>query len=274
MDFYEYSLRFPEFKTKCVTLSFDDGNCYDRTMVEILNRYGIKCTFNVCSGIIQDDPARVQFDELNTVYKGHEVASHTFSHPLTNNLDLAGIAYQITKDRELLEAATGSLIQGFAYPFGLYEQEGMVDLIGKCGIKYARTTVSTGGFSLPKDFLRWNPTCHQENPRLYDLAEKFFVPDDMSYLPRVHAQLFFIWGHAHEYKNCWENLEKMCKTLSGKENVWYATNGEIIDYISAYRALRRSVNGKIVHNPTDVDVFVSVNGKNVLLEKGKTTVLE
>ena len=44
-------LRFPEWKYKAVTLSYDDGTVYDRKLIDILDKYGLKCTFNLNSGI-------------------------------------------------------------------------------------------------------------------------------------------------------------------------------------------------------------------------------
>lgn len=274
MKYPELFLRFPEFKTKAVTLSFDDGRPEDRKMVEVLNKYDIKCTFNLCSGAIEGDENRVQFEEFEGLYKGHEIASHTYTHPHLENLDLGGIAYQIVKDRETLEEKTGKIIEGFAYPYGLTETEGMIECIKNCGIKYGRTTKSTYNFSLPADYLRLNPTCWQGDNRIFELAEKFLSPDDTEHPWRISPRLFYIWGHSYEYKNDWERLEKICEAVGKKENVWYATNMEIIDYLSAFKRLRRSANGRIVYNPTDKDIYVWVNNKNVLLEKGKTTVLE
>lgn len=273
MKYYEMILRFPEFKRRALTLSFDDGRVEDRKMIEILNRYGIKCTFNLFSGCIGDND-RVQFDELNSLYEGHEIACHSYTHPHLNNLDLGGVAYQIIKDREILEEKTGRIVEGFAYPFCLEETEGMVDCIKSCGIKYGRTTVTTYNFNLPNDFLRWHPTCWQTDDKIFGLAEEFLKPDNLANFWRLKPLLFCIGGHSYEYKNNWERLENICKAVGGKENVWYATNIEIMNYISAFRSLRRSVNGKIVYNPTDIDVFVTVNGKGVLIEKGKTTVLD
>ena len=71
-------------------------------------------------------------------------------------------------------------------------------------------------------------------------------------------------------KSNWEKLEEMCALVGGKEYVWYATNMEIVDYVSAFRSLQRSVNGKIIHNPTDVDVYVVADNKNVFIPKGAT----
>lgn len=272
MQYSELHLRFPEFKTRAVTLSFDDGNIEDRKMVEILNRYGIKCTFNLDSGIIEGNEGKVQFDEFNDLYKGHEIACHAYTHPHLDNLDLGGIAYQIIKDRETLEEKTGRIIEGFAYPFSFIETDGMVDCIKNCGIRYGRTGICTYNFELPNDYLRWNPTCWQTDDKIFELAEAFFKPDDIEHPWRIRPLLFYIGGHSYEYKDNWDRLESICKTVGKKDNVWYATNMEIIDYISAFRALRRSVDGNIIHNPTDVDIFVWT-GRNILIEKGKTTVI-
>lgn len=271
--FYELFLRFPEFKTRAVTLSYDDGYIDDRKMIEILNKYGIKCTFNLNSGNIEGNSSKVQFEELNDLYLGHEIACHTYTHPHLNNLDLGGIAYQIVKDRETLEEKSGKIIDGFAYPFGLSETDGMIDCIKSCGIKYGRTTISTHNFEFPKDYLRWNPTCHHADPTIYTLIENFFKPDDSEHPWRIKPLLFYLWGHSYEFKDKWEELEKICIALGNKEIVWYATNGEIVEYISAFKRLKRSLNGKFIYNPTDTDVFVAVGGRNVLLKKGETTVL-
>lgn len=44
-------IMFPDGKKKALTLSYDDGVEQDRRLVEILNRYGIKATFNINSGV-------------------------------------------------------------------------------------------------------------------------------------------------------------------------------------------------------------------------------
>ena len=43
---YRYML-FPQGKTKALTLSYDDGCIYDIRLAEILERFGIKATFNL-----------------------------------------------------------------------------------------------------------------------------------------------------------------------------------------------------------------------------------
>lgn len=273
--YYELFMRFPGFKTRALTLSYDDGLSQDRRMVPVLNRYGIKCTFNLNAGLISGSANRVRLEELEELYRGHEIASHAFTHPHLHNLDLGGIAYQIIRDRELLEETVRRPVEGFAYPYGLgTATNDMVDCLRYCGIRYARTTVATRAFSLPTDPLRFHPTCHHADPALFDLAEKFFAPEDEAHPWRITPKLFFLWGHSYEFENKWEDLERICETLGNKKEVWYATNGEVIDYLSAYRALRRSANAKYIYNPTDTDVYAFANNKNVLLKKGETTILE
>ena len=46
---------FPGGKHKVLTMSYDDGKIQDRRLVGIFNKYGIKGTFNVNSGLTDMD---------------------------------------------------------------------------------------------------------------------------------------------------------------------------------------------------------------------------
>ena len=46
---------FPGGKHKVLTLSYDDGKVQDRRLVKIFNKYGIKATFNLNSGLTDMD---------------------------------------------------------------------------------------------------------------------------------------------------------------------------------------------------------------------------
>lgn len=270
----ELFLRFPDFKIRAVTMSFDDGHFEDRRIVEEFDKWGIKGTFNLDLRYVMEKENKIPVQEYAELYKNHEVASHTLTHPHLDSMDDGGVAYEVVKSREMLEELIARPVVGFAYPYGLSERAGMVDCVKKCGVSYARTTNDTRGFSLPTDFMRWNPTCHQAYKGFGELVEKFFAPEDTAHPWRITPRLFYIWGHSYEFRDNWEWFENICQAVGSKENVWYATNIEIYDYITAFKALRRSANGKYIYNPTDKDVFVWVNRKNIVLEKGKTTVLE
>lgn len=63
---------FPEGKHKVLTMSFDDGRVEDRQLVDMFNRYGIRGTFHVNSGIAAE--TRVPVSEYRELYRGHEVS--------------------------------------------------------------------------------------------------------------------------------------------------------------------------------------------------------
>lgn len=269
-------LRFPNFKYKALTLSYDDGRDFDRKMVEIMDRYGIRGTFNLISSKI-GQPGYVTAEELDTLFKNHEVAVHTLNHPHLEDLTPANICYQLIEDRKNLEDILHRPIEGMAYPYGLYEYPGMMDAVRSCGIRYARTTAFSHNLAIPRDYLRWAPSCKFDDPKLDELIAVMQKPLDPQKAWIESLKLLNIMGHSYEYEHRWDHLETMCQKLTGLDEVWYATNMEIIDYLTAYRSLRTTVDGHYVYNPTDKDLYVSTvdkkDVKNFVLHPGTFTEL-
>lgn len=85
---------FPGGKFKALTMSYDDGRIADRRLVEIFNKYGIKGTFNINSGLLGTSD-RLSMDEIRELYKGHEVAIHTLTHPTLTRCPNEQIVYEI-----------------------------------------------------------------------------------------------------------------------------------------------------------------------------------
>jgi len=175
------------------------------------------------------------------------------------------IASEMLDDRRLLEALAGYTVRGMSYPFGAYSDR-VVNLLPGLGIEYSRTVQSHGGFHLPDDFLTWHPTCHHES-NLMDKCRAFQKQPPWAQMP-----LFYVWGHSFEFdrNNNWELIEEFCKAASGDESVWYATNIEIVDYIKAMKALRFSVDRKMVRNPSAIPVWIGVDGEAAKVEPGKS----
>ena len=48
-------MRFPGGKAKTVTLSYDDGVVYDIRLMEIMDKYGLKGTFNINAGLFKKE---------------------------------------------------------------------------------------------------------------------------------------------------------------------------------------------------------------------------
>ncbi len=229
-------------KLKAVTFSYDDGVKQDRRLIQIFNRYGLKGTFNIPSGQLNHCnlmklpdgtylPPEEYASVLREVYRGHEVAGHTLTHPNLNCdvNDDAEIIRQVEDDRLQLGELMGYEIVGMAYPGGgINYNEHVAEIIREhTGAKYARTTVSTHSFAPNKNLYTLHPTGRpylDEFNKMFELAHEFIAlePDT--------PQIFYIWGHAYEFdrEDSWERMEEFCRLISGHDDIFYGTNKEVI----------------------------------------------
>lgn len=269
-------MRLKDGKTKVLTLSYDDGVVQDIRLIEILNKYGLKATFNINSALYLGEDAvrerfygRMKLSEAKALYtdSGHEVAVHAYTHPFLERLDTAEMIYEITEDRRAIERDYGVIARGMAYPFGTYNDK-VVDVLDKCGIAYARTTRATLNFKFPENWLVLNPTCHHKHGDLMSLAERFIDPDDRY----KNAEMFYLWGHSYEFDNDdnWDVIERFAERVGGQEHIWYATNIEVYDYVKAYERLQSSYDKKIVHNPTAINLWFDHKGSVYCVKAGQT----
>lgn len=278
------TLLFPGGKSRAFTLSYDDGVIQDRRLAELFRQYGLKCSFNLGAGVLGKqerhaapggrtvDTSKVLPEEVAEVYRGHEICGHGLYHSALNTIGTPLAMYEIIEDKRRLEALSGRPLKMFAYPFGLYSDR-VVELLSLAGYQGARTVESTHRFDLPEDFLRWNPTCHHDDEKLMELAEQFV--NGMSFGP----MLFYVWGHAYEFDGAdnWQRIEELARFLQPhRDAVWFATNGEIIDYVNAYRRLEYSADGLTVYNPSARDVLVRLgrSPEATCLPGGQITRLE
>lgn len=263
-------------KTKVLTLSYDDGVVQDIRLIEIMDKYGLKGTFNINSGLyVPEDTIREKFygkmklSEAKKLYtnSGHEVAIHAFSHPFLEKLDSDEIIYEISEDRKNIESQFGKIVRGMAYPFGTYN-DNVVDVLKKCHIAYARTVRSTHSFAFPENWLTLHPTCRHNDERLEELI-KIFVETTNKY---NNPEMFYLWGHSYEFDNDdnWDVIERFCKYAGGHDHIWYATNIEIYDYVKAYKRLQTSFDKRIIHNPSSIDVWFDIKGEVYCVKAGKT----
>lgn len=258
----QFSL-WPGGKNKCLTLSYDDGRTEDRRLVETLNRYGVRGTFHLNTAF-EGRTEYLPVKEYTELYRGHEISVHTHSHPSLTQIPPALVLSEIMENRRILEPAAGGIIRGMSYPYGDYNDE-IIIALKSCGMEYSRTVEETGMFSVPRDFMRWNPTCHHN--RLGDLWQRFINrPLDSRLL------LFALWGHSYEFTrdNNWPVIENFCREAGGIPDVWYATNIEVKDYVTAVKGLKLSADFKRIYNPSAVSVWLLAQGDPVCVEPGQT----
>jgi len=233
-------MRFCEqAKKKAITFSYDDGVTQDIRLIELLNKYGLKCTFNLNSGLLgkrgihirgaqRISHYKVHPEDVKTVYEGHEVAVHTLTHPNLARCEDAEVIRQVETDRLKLSELVGYEVEGMAYPYGYTADGGRVaELIRQhTGVRYSRTVALTGGFDPQEDLFLFNPTAyHLDFEKLMQLGAEFveLQPDT----PKV----FYIWGHAYEMDystDYWAKLEEFCRLISHKDDIFYGTNKEIL----------------------------------------------
>lgn len=255
-------MRFPKGKRKALTLSYDDAVEQDIRLVEIMKEHGLKGTFNLNSGCYAPEGTvfeegtihrRMTKNRVTELYKesGMEVAVHGLTHPFLEQLPTNLCMNEVVKDRENLEEQFGTIVRGMAYPYGTYNDE-VVECLKCAGIAYSRTIITSGTFAIPEDWLRLETTCHHNDPRLMEFAHKFVEESS-----HEASWLFYLWGHSFEFEanDNWNVIEEFAEYIGGREDIWYATNIEIYDYIEAYRKLVYSMDGHRVFNPASCTVY-------------------
>lgn len=260
-------MRFPKGKAKALTLSYDDGVEQDIRLMEIMDKNGLKGTFNLNSGLFAPEGCvypegtihrrltKRQAKELYTD-SGHEIAVHGLTHPFLEKLPDNMVMWELLKDRENLENEFHTIVRGMAYPFGTYNNT-TVECLKKAGLVYGRTVISSHSFTIPEDWLTLPATCHHDDPELMNLAKKF-----VEETPHQDSRMFYLWGHSYEFEahDNWNVIEEFAAYMSNRDDIWYATNIQIYDYVQAYQRLMFSVNGTQIHNPTSTELYFEKKG--------------
>ena len=228
-----------QVKKKAITFSYDDGVTQDIRLIELLNKYGLKCTFNLNSELLSNKGMliregqrishyKVHPQDVKDIYDGHEVAVHTLTHPNLTQRDDAEVIRQVETDRLNLSRLVGYEVVGMAYPCGgVNNDDRVAELIKKnTGVRYSRTITTTGSFDLQDNLYRFNPTAfHLNFDELMRLGTSFIE------LKPETPKIFYIWGHSYEMDygaDYWVKLEEFFKLISNKDDIFYGTNKEVL----------------------------------------------
>ena len=277
-----FFMRYPGGKAKAVTFSYDDGVIHDIRLAEVFDKYNMKATFNFnCCGLREKNFSNEEIKEY-FLSKGHEIAVHGAYHRANGNMrPIEGIR-DVLDCRLELEERCGQIIRGMAYPdtgitvFGNFSKyEDVKQYLKELDIAYARTLGGDNNkFLLPDDFYAWMPTARHANPKIMEYIEEFLKLDlsAKTYHARRYPRLMYIWGHSYEFQtdNNWELIEQICEKLANNDEIWYATNIEICDYVNAYKSLIYSANGKTIYNPTLYEIWFDVDGVPYSIKSGET----
>ena len=259
---------YPDGKKKAFNITYDDGILQDIRFVKLLDKYNIKGTFNLNSLLMYQQfewihengmtVKRLPADKVADLYKNHEVASHTLTHPYMHDMCEDDIMYQMGKDKENLEQLFGREICGFAVPFSYYS-----DLIAhcaqKCGFEYARCSEERYCYTPPENYYWWAAGSFHLNPRFVQFAEQFFSTTE-------ELALCQIVGHSYDLdaENMWETMENLFKRISADNNIISMTNIELVRYLKAMRSAY--ITEKQIENNSDTELWFEIYGNIVSVQ--------
>ena len=211
---------------KYFVFAVDDGTIYDRNVIDIFNKYNIKATFNLNSGL-QDyvwhlgDLAisRLNLNENKHIYDNHEVASHSLTHTyLTSHPD--EVVYREVKDDiDNLEKIFKRNITSFSFPFEHFDER-TINIVKSAGISHIILPEIDTSFKYPKDTYHIKVTSYD----IDDALDKFyrFIEDN-------NAELFLYLSHSYDYEvnHNYDKLEKLCKLVTNQKDIRVITVKEI-----------------------------------------------
>ena len=262
---------YPGGKRKAFNISYDDGVVQDIRFVELLNKYSLKGTFNLNYGLMRQGftwqhdcgmtVCRIPEEQINAVYAGHEIASHSYSHPYFDNATETEILKELGSDKFFLERLTGREVVGYATPF-YYYSDLMADCVCHCGFQYARISEESNDYSIPKDFYRWKGSKFHWDPDLKDFVTGFLETDR-------ELALCQLVGHSYDLDvmNLWDTMEEIFLWVSENPEVWPATHGELIAYLRNMSLAK--VTEREIINESDSELWFAVDGNIVKLGPGE-----
>ncbi|MBR2466377.1 MAG: polysaccharide deacetylase family protein [Clostridia bacterium] len=293
---------FPGWVRKSISFTIDDGNLeMDKKFIDIVKPYGIKGTFNISNFyfdklspagyrafyegyeianhckyhpyvfddgveyVIKDEPRPEHAESENTVYASAGVEGLFEKEYVRGWRNITDVKNYIRFTRECtasIKEVFGAQKIGFVWPFGRQNSAELFELLKKepfYGIRQGGETEDKTNFAIPADRYTWSFNAIHSS--LLSVAEKFKnYPDDGA------LKTFIFGAHSIDFENAekWCDLEKFARDFGNRpEKYWYATNVEIFDYEDAVKAL--TVTDEKIENPTDIAVYVTVDGEKTVI---------
>lgn len=231
---------YPGGKAKAFNITYDDGVLQDVRFVELMNQYGLKGTFNLNSGLMETEfewthrngmiVKRLPTSVVAELYKKHEVASHTLTHPYLSQLTESEVMEEMSKDKENLERLTGRPVLGFGGPFHHWSPM-IVECAKRCGFEYARNADERYCYAPPEEYYYWAAGTYHVMPGFRPFVEGFFETEE-------ELALCQIVGHTYDLdaENMWQYMESVLKRVSEDESILSMTNIELVRYLKAMRS--------------------------------------
>lgn len=253
---------YPFGKTKAFNVTYDDGVLQDVRFVAMLNDYNLKGTFNLNSGLMENEfewthesgcvVKRLNKEKALSLYNGHEIACHTLTHPYMEGKSQKEIMHELQEDKNNLEKIFGREVKGFAVPFDYYS-----DLIEDCaknsGFEYARISEESLSFKPQSDYHRWKATIFHLDDSLDKTVRDFIDTDE-------ELALFQIVGHSYDLdtEKMWNKMDEIFREISLDKDILPMTTIELIDYLKAMD--KAEITESCIINHSEKALWFLVNG--------------
>lgn len=219
---------------KYFVFSIDDGTIFDKDVISLLNKYGYKATFNLNSGLqdftwyFQDKIpiTRLNLEENKLLYDGHDIASHSLTHPFLDQCDDERVAYEVGHDIYQLEQIFGREVAGFATPFQTCGEREVNIIKRWTKAKYIRLSQIDESFKFPNDLYHFKCTCFTID-RALELIDCFIKDEE--------AELFVSVFHSYDLftTTSIDKFEELLKILSQhRDSIEVMTFKELLETIS------------------------------------------
>ena len=227
--------RFPNGKTKVFNVTYDDGVLQDVRFVALLNKYNLKGTFNLNSGLMESEfewthesgrvIKRLSKEKAVPLYQGHEIACHTLTHPYMHDLSEQEILHELQEDKANLEKLFGREVKGFAVPFDYYSER-IENCVRQCGFSYARISQESRSFAPQTDYYNWKATVFHTDPELEQLSRQFIESDE-------ELAIFQIVGHSYDLdvEKLWDRIENVFRMIAAHKEILPMTTIEIVEHL-------------------------------------------
>ena len=211
---------------KYFVFAIDDGTIYDTKVIEIFNKYKIRATFNLNSGL-QDfvwykenlPVRRLDLYKYKDIYNNHEVASHSLTHPYLTSLSDEDVYREVKEDVDNIERIFDRKVTSFSFPFDYFDER-IISIIKSIGITHIILPEIDDSFRLPCDTFHIKVTSWNIDDALTKF-ERFIKDKD--------AEIFIYLSHSYDYEfdHSYDKLEKLCQQVKSQKDIKIITINEI-----------------------------------------------
>lgn len=262
---------YPNGKKKAFVLTYDDGVLQDVRLVLLLNKYGLRGTFNLNSLLMEREfvwhhekigPVKRLPNAIAAhLYEGHEVASHSCTHPDLTYMSREGILYELGHDKYLLEQLVKQPVLGFGVPFDYYDGIA-VDCVRELDFVYGRGSEETRSYAPIWDPYRQQAGMFHLSEGLEEFVDGFLRTDE-------ELANCIIVGHSYDLdaEDLWETVEGIFARVSAAEDVLSMTHLELVEYQQAM--LKAEIVGDTVYNHSNLPLWFDINGTIVRVDPNR-----